>query len=69
LKIENNNADFTMIAERPNTAAEVWIIRAQQVPKTVLNPPILPMATVFFVAMAVSGPGKIMRKIHMRTNR
>lgn len=58
-----------MIAESPNTAAEVWISRAQQVPKAVLRPPLLPAVRVFFVAIAVSGPGKIIRKIHIRTNR
>ena len=56
MKTENNNADFTMMAESPNIAAEVWIKRAQQVPKTVLRPPAFPTVTVFFVAMAISGP-------------
>jgi hypothetical protein len=59
LKTENSNADLTMIAESPNTAAEVWINSAQQVPNSVLRPPILPTVSVFFVVMAVSGPGKI----------
>ena len=69
MKTENKYADFTMMAESPSIAAEVWIRRAQQVPKAVLRPPILPMVTVFFVAIAVSGPGKIIRKIHIKTNR
>jgi hypothetical protein len=69
LKTENNNADLTIIAESPNTAAEVWMRRAQQVPKAVLRPPLLPTMRVFFVAIAVSGPGKIIRKIHIATNR
>lgn len=41
-KVGINNADFIMIAESPNTAAEVWIQRAQQVPKAVLRPPNFP---------------------------
>jgi hypothetical protein len=57
LKTENNNAVLTMIAERPNTAAEVWIRRAQQVPKAVLRPPLLPSVRVFFVANGSIGTG------------
>jgi hypothetical protein len=68
LKTENNNADFIMIAESPNVAAEVWIKRAQQVPKAVLSPPNFPTEIVFFVTIAVSGPGKIIKKTHNITN-
>lgn len=69
LKIENKRADFTIIAESPITAARVWIIRAQRVPKRVLIPPDLPTVRVFFVVIAVSGPGKIIRKIHIKINK
>lgn len=58
-----------MMADSPNTAAEVWIVRPQQPPKAVLRPPSLPTVRVFFVTMAVSGPGKIISKIHIKTNR
>lgn len=69
MKTENNKADFTIIAERPMTAAKVWIMRAQQVPNKVFMPPDLPTDNVFFVVIAVSGPGKIIRSIHIRINK
>ncbi len=69
MKTENNKADFTIIAERPTTAANVWISSAQQVPNIVLKPSVLPSVRVFLVAIAVSGPGKIMRKIHIIKNK
>lgn len=69
MNTENNKADFTIMAESPMTAAKVWIKRAQHVPKRVLMPPDLPTVRVFFVVMAVSGPGKIMRRIHIRINK
>ncbi|MDR7001726.1 hypothetical protein J2Y67_004200 [Neobacillus niacini] len=37
-----------MIAESPNTAAEVWIQRAQQVPKADLRPPNFPTEISIF---------------------
>jgi hypothetical protein len=43
--------------------------RAQHVPNIVLKPPDVPTVTVFLVAIAVSGPGKMMRRMHMMMNR
>ena len=61
----NTYADFTIIAESPITAAKVWINNPQQEPSKVCKPPFLLTVSVFFVAIAVFGPGKIINKMHI----
>ncbi|MNH39931.1 hypothetical protein D3C79_1011690 [compost metagenome] len=50
-------ADFIKIAERPNTAANVWTKSPKPIPNAVKTPFFLPLFNVCVMVIITAGPG------------